>query len=65
MTPTEATIAMIFLVMIIWLNILSTRMGDAEEQIKSLRRDTRELIEELEKRENNPNCGIIETQKQG
>ena len=51
MTPTEVTIAIIFAIMIIWLNILSSRMGDAEDQIKSLRRDTKELMEELENRE--------------
>lgn len=36
-------------IVIAWLNILTTRMGEAEEQIKSLRRDTKELLEEQEK----------------
>ena len=44
-----ATIAI--LILIGWLNILTTRMSEAEEQIKSLRRDTKELMEEQDKRE--------------
>ena len=51
------------LILIAWLNILTTRMSEAEEQIKSIRRDTKELMEEQDKRENNPNYGIIKTQK--
>lgn len=39
------------LILIGWLNILTTRVSDAEDQIKSLRRDTKELMEELENRE--------------
>lgn len=53
------------LILIAWLNILDKRIVNAEDQIKSLRRDTKELMEEQDKRENNPNYGIIKTQKQG
>ena len=53
------------LILIAWLNILDKRIVNAEDQIKSLRRDTKELMEEQDKRENNPNYGIINTQKQG
>ena len=52
------------LILIAWLNILDKRIVNAEDQIKSLRRDTKELMEEQDKRENNPNYGIIKTQKQ-
>lgn len=65
MTNELIIVTIAILILIGWLNILTTRMSEAEEQIKSLRRDTKELMEELEKRENNPNYGIIKTQKQG
>lgn len=46
----ELIIAIIaILILIAWLNILTTRISEAEGQIKSLRRDTKELMEEQEK----------------
>jgi|GEM_PF-3988566 len=50
MTNIEIIISTIAVAIVIaWLNILTTRMSEAEEQIKSLRRDTKELLEEQEK----------------
>lgn len=59
-----ATIAI--LILIGWAQILTTRMSDAEEQIKSLRRDTKELMEELENREKKyiePQKNCVESEK--
>lgn len=50
MTNIEIIISTIAVAIVIaWLKILTTRMSEAEEQIKSLRRDTKELLEEQEK----------------
>ena len=58
--------AIAILIVIAWLNILTTRMSDAEEQIKSLRRDTKELLEEQEKLQKKyiePQKNCVEPQK--
>ena len=54
------------LILIAWLNILDKRIVNAEDQIKSLRRDTKELMEELENREKKyiePQKNCVESEK--